>query len=312
VALVIADIAKADSRFFLKSEYGPLSDAWPAMSFSLPHLVTWLHRHYRPGQDFILYTGTSGPETREPDHRSRLLSLLTIDLMKTYRTEQLIPPASWKWAQEHYPGQWEYAFWVVEGWAITNMPLSHAVVPDEYEKIGRYPHRGMVVEITGEDRRRLLGLDIGHLHLQRQAAVAEAVTLTSLRGTPDLNAEAVRIANLVFNRVKASDTLQQQRAPERSAPSDLVLSVGALLMRTPLLCSLCGGVMSIVPMNRLLQPSPDRIDSKNGDYGPDNFQLVHLACNLAKNQFTVAEFKEWLTLASASVVAEQGGSERDD
>jgi hypothetical protein len=62
------------------------------------------------------------------------------------------------------------------------------------------------------------------------------------------------------------------------------------------------------PKNRLLQPSPDRIDSQNGDYGPGNFQLVHLACNLAKNQFSVAEFREWLALASASTVAEQANA----
>jgi len=170
----------------------------------------------------------------------------------------------------------------------------------------------MVVEITGGDREQLLGLNISHLSLSRIAAVDDAITLSSLRNNPNINAEAVRIANLVYNRVEASGILQQRMAPERSAPSDLVLRVGLLLAKNPLVCSLCSGLMHIRPANRLLQPSPDRIESSNGDYGPNNFQIVHLACNLAKNRFTVAEFQEWLTLASAGVAPEQCDSGHDD
>ena len=47
--------------------------------------------------------------------------------------------------------------------------------------------------------------------------------------------------------------------------------------------------MHIKPQNKLLKPSPDRIDSSDGDYGPKNFQLAHLACNLGKNNATTAE-----------------------
>lgn len=120
--MIVADVAKPDSRFFLKSEYGPLSNEWQAMSFSLPKLVPWLHEYHRPSSDFIVYAGTAGSETSDPTHRSRLLSLASIDLMKTYRTQQLIPAKSWKWAQEHHPGQWEYVFWVVDAWDIVDLP----------------------------------------------------------------------------------------------------------------------------------------------------------------------------------------------
>jgi hypothetical protein len=33
--------------------------------------------------------------------------------------------------------------------------------------------------------------------------------------------------------------------------------------------------------------------------GPENFQLAHLACNLAKNNAAVAQFQEWLNVAAA-------------
>ncbi len=59
-----------------------------------------------------------------------------------------------------------------------------------------------------------------------------------------------------------------------------------------------------------LQPSPDRMDSKVGDYGPANFQLAHLACNLGKNNATETEFAEWLDiLKSATEAAEPNGEE---
>jgi hypothetical protein len=70
--------------------------------------------------------------------------------------------------------------------------------------------------------------------------------------------------------------------------------------------------MPIKPANKLLQPSPDRIDSKIGDYGPENFQLVHLACNLGKNNATTAQYDEWLAIVKAATdpgSPEQGGEE---
>ena len=52
--------------------------------------------------------------------------------------------------------------------------------------------------------------------------------------------------------------------------------------------------MYLRPLNRLLQPSPDRIDSALGDYGPKNFHLSHLACNLGKSDASIDHFREWL------------------
>ncbi len=54
--------------------------------------------------------------------------------------------------------------------------------------------------------------------------------------------------------------------------------------------------MEVRPKNRLLQPSPDRIDSSLGSYGPENLKLAHLACNLGKNASSVEDFADWLSL----------------
>ena len=95
-------IAKSESRFFLKSVYGPVDESWPAMSYTQPALKPHLDRKYRPESDFILLTGTSGKAT-ELEYRGRLLSALTIDLTRSYRTEQIVLPASWQRAQRDYP-----------------------------------------------------------------------------------------------------------------------------------------------------------------------------------------------------------------
>lgn len=49
---------------------------------------------------------------------------------------------------------------------------------------------------------------------------------------------------------------------------------------------------------------PDRIDSGVGDYGSANFQLSHLGCNYAKNQYSVDQFKEWLRFATEGTFEE--------
>ncbi len=70
----LADLLKADSRIFLKSEWGPVSTRWPALSFSKRSVGDFLNQEYRPGRDLIVYAGTGNSErTREADFRKRLL-----------------------------------------------------------------------------------------------------------------------------------------------------------------------------------------------------------------------------------------------
>jgi hypothetical protein len=297
--LFIRDIAQSDSKFFLKSEYGPLSDFWPVVAFSPLPLKSKIQRQYRSASDFIVYTGTQGDETEEP-YRGRLLSLVRIDKTKTYDTGKVIPPESWTWANEHYPGKWPYAFKVLEGWSIVGSSRSSDVIPDAYPHIGQYPYKGNVLEIGNTDRQALIDLEIVPLKLTNVSTADGTVDLNDLLKDKALNEEAVRIAALVNSRVTASGAIFQGKRPDREAPVDFLLQVARLLKATPLVCALCGGLMYLKPENKLLQPSPDRIDSKLGDYGPANFQLAHLACNLGKNNATEAQFHDWLEIAKAA------------
>jgi hypothetical protein len=293
----IRDVALTESALFLKSEYGPLSDSWPAVAFTMPNVKAQIDRQYRSGVDFILYTGTAGPETDQP-YRKRLLSLARLDKMRAGLTEQLIPQTSWDWAQEKYPGKWKYAYGVLEGWSITAMPLTSEILPESYPRIGEFPYRGSILRITEVEKQRLLDMTIEPVSLSGRPFLRQSHTLDALLRNPDLNVTATRIAELIYNRVDISGTQQTRIAPLRNAPSDLTLQVANLLGATPLLCALCGGDLPMLPANRLLQPSPDRIDSSSGSYAIENFQLTHLACNLAKSNATPGQFDEWMTVAA--------------
>jgi hypothetical protein len=154
----------------------------------------------------------------------------------------------------------------------------------------------MVLEISEREKEMLLEFTVSPVILPKRTAMRNAMTLDVIRRDIQLGQEAQRIAELIANRVEASGSIQQRVSPVRTAPTDLVLRVAEMLQEVPLVCGLCGGVMQIRSANRLLQPSPDRVDSAIGSYGPENFHLAHLACNLAKSNATIAHFEEWLTL----------------
>jgi hypothetical protein len=145
---------------------------------------------------------------------------------------------------------------------------------------------------------------VEEVNIPVQSAMKEALTIQAILRDAVLNAEANRIADLIFLRVDASGSKQIGIAPLRTAPTptQLLLVVAEILRQQPLICALCGSPMQLRPKNKLLQVSPDRIDSKSGSYGPENFQLAHLGCNLAKNNVTEEQFREWLRTASESLL----------
>ncbi len=169
--------------------------------------------------------------------------------------------------------------------------------------MGQYPNPGMVLQIEPQEREIIAGLEVTEVQLPLQPAMGADLAFQALRSNLALNMEAVRIAGLIFNRVNASGSIQTRTAPERTALTNLIMAVAEKLQEQPLCCALCGGLMLLEPENRLLQPSPDRIDSASGSYGPENFQLAHLACNLAKNNASVAQFQEWLSIAAPHPLA---------
>ncbi len=302
-ARTIGDIASAYSRFFLKSEWGPVSPYWPALSFRKLSVGDFLRDNYDPSTDFILYAGTSDPKkTKAVDCRKRLLSILVVEPGERVRTEELVPSASWKAVKKEHGQDWPWSFAVRRGWDCVHHPWAHDVTPVAYRSLGFRNNMGGVVEVPESEHQALLSIEIKWVELpNRQVVETVSVQHDALR---KLNREArvfsdalKRMAALITGRLGPGGTTTRN-VPPRILPdgTDLDALLAAKLRSQKNLCALCGQLMRLDTSKKLLQCSPDRIDSVNPSYGEDNLQITHLACNLAKNDTSTEDFIEWLSL----------------
>jgi len=304
-ARTIGDIVSAESRFFLKSEWGPVSPYWPALSFKKPQVGDFLRDNYDPSCDFILYAGTSDPKkTKDKDWRKRLLSILVIEPGERIRTEELVPPDSWKAVKKEHGQEWPWSFAVRQGWDCIEHPWAHNVTPVAYRSLGFRNNMGGVVEVPELERQALLSVAIRWIELPNRKVVettsAHHDALRKKNREERVLSDALkRMAGLITGRL-GPGSITTRITPPRTLPdgTDLGALLAAKLLIQKNLCALCGRSMRLDTSKKLLQCSPDRIDSVNPSYGAENLQITHLACNLAKNDGTAEEFNEWLSLAS--------------
>lgn len=105
-----------------------------------------------------------------------------------------------------------------------------------------------------------------------------------------------RMADLILNRCKLGGTTSTRSQPFRETDRRPELEA-TLLSRWGQqegACGLCGKPIPMPPVVGLLQPSVDRVDSADPDYLGENLHITHLGCNLAKNRFSVSEYRQWL------------------
>jgi hypothetical protein len=303
-AKLVSDIASKDSRFFLKSEWGPISDYWPAMSFGKSTVGDYVNQTYNPDKDFIVYAGTSNPErTQAAENRSALLSLLKVEIGQPIPTEQLVPWESWQNALKEFNKNWPLSFGVTAGWNLKNRPSAREMTPDAYRALGIRSNWGGVVEISGVERDALFSQQIEWVELPSADALKKAAgqqnRVRKMRDNPALNAAAVRLQELIKGRLGGPQSVRVTR-PGRNIPAGMDLSavIHDKIIEQNYLCALCGREMRLDTVKKMLQISPDRKDSSNPSYGPENLQITHLACNLAKNDASTEDFEEWLQLVS--------------
>lgn len=301
--MLVKDLMHPDGRVFLKSEWGPIGDEWPCVSFTKKSVGDRLRAEFRPGRDVLVYVGTTNAEmTRDPAHRGRLLSAVVIQPNQVLETRKIVPKDIWEksvslWGRD----RWPHAMAVTRAATLTSDPLPHAheVIPVAYRSFSDLVNRGGVIEAVGNERDAVLNLQIEEIELslsvdvQRYLEIFDAVTA-------DLNTsikqEVARMAGAVQNRVRNGGELGVRINPLRVAPniSDLVTLLTSKWKEQRGMCALCGGKLHSKGDNPMLQASPDRIDSENGAYDEENVQITHLACNLAKNQYGGEQFREWL------------------
>lgn len=292
----IGEVSEADTRFFLKSEFGPLSNFWPALSFSKRSIATSFATEFSRTSDFVIYVGTSDPErTLNPEHRSSLLSLVRPEPRTPINTKDIVPNDSWQWAQREYPDQWEWSLPIENGFTIIGYPPARATCPNAYGQLGRFENFGRCVEILGEERAALLSLDI---EAQEIELTDRAQRVLNLNPTDDqLRRELSRLTGLIVADADRAGKTFSSSHPDRSAGNygETFLILKEIWDAQGGCCPLCGQNIPIETENPLLQMSRDRIDSTNKAYDRENLQITHLGCNLGKNQFSAEQWNEYLS-----------------
>ncbi len=304
-AMRIADMMKPEGRVFLKSEWQPISDRWPCVSFTKRSVGDRLRRDFVVSRDVLIYVGTTNPEmTQQPEHRSRLLSAVVLEPNLVLETKKIVPPESWAAAVERFGDRWPHSMAVVQAADIVGPPYPHArdVIPVAYRSLAEMANRGGVVETSGSERERVMSLSAEPIHLNLRVDVIEYLRLRNVLSPKIeklIKQEAFRMASLIRDRVKSGGDLSVTINPLRTAPnvSDMVALIARKWQQGQGgRCALCGGKLIAGTKNAMLQPSADRIDSDNGSYDDDNVQITHLACNFAKNKYGIDEFEDWMTV----------------
>lgn len=309
----VRDLMQPDGRVFLKSEWGPISDRWPCVSFTKKSVGDHLRAEFRPGRDVLIYVGTTSAETTEdPRHRGRLISAVVVQPNQVLETKKIVPPDAWRDAVARWGERWPLAMAVIRAADIIGDPLPHAhdVILDAYRSFSEFANRGRVVEAQGAERAAVMDLDIREIRLQLSEDVRRYLKMMQAVA-PDLGLaikqEITRMALRIEERVSRSGLPSIRTNPARSAPniSDLVGVLTAKWKNQHGSCSLCGGHLVPMSTNSMLQPSADRIDSANASYREDNLQITHLACNWAKNQYGGSQFLEWLDIVRGEDTPDQ-------
>jgi hypothetical protein len=302
--VLVSDMMDAGGRVFMKSEFGPIGDDWPCFSYTRKNVGQRLRADFRPGRDIIIYVGTTNPNmTKNFDHRSRIISAVSIEPTQILETRKIVPKDQWvETVKEFGEDAWPYSMAVLDAAVMIGPPYPEArvVTPVTYA-FAAIQNRGNVIEAVGEERDAVMALSVQRIELHLTEPVKQYMRLMdSLLKTVErtIKQEAARMAALIEARVKSGGELVLHQKPMRIAPnqSDLV----ALIIRKWTVdqkgkCALCGGPLTQTA-HKMLKVSADRIDSGNIAYDDANTQLTHLACNLAKNQWGFDAFEDWLAI----------------
>lgn len=306
--MLVQEVIIPESKFFLKSEWGPASDDWPAVSFSKQSVGRHVRGVYDPARDFVIYVGTTNPiNTPDVGHRSRLLSLVSMDLRAEYKTRDLIPPESWTWSQKEHGDRWMYAFAITRAWTLEKFPTVYDYAPRAYRQLGNPANFGGFVQLDAQECEAIRSLEMTEVSLKKQAAAIKVEARARFLDSPkELKQEIYRWAALIEQRVAASNSVLTRWNPLREAnPRSETMEMLFKKWETQKgFCGLCQRPIPMPAVAGLLQPSPDRIDSTKVDYRTENVHITHLGCNYAKNKFSVDDFEDWLEVVSGVVARE--------
>lgn len=298
----VRDMMAEGGRVWLKSEFEPISDRWPCVSYSKRTVGKKFRAEFEAGRDMLIYVGTTSSDTtKDPDHQSRLLSAVVVHPGPDMATAALIPPEVWASTSALFRNRWQYALSVVRAADMIGPPFPDAykVVPTAYSLLGNPANFGTTVEVTGDERAAVMALDVSEIKFNLPKRVLDYLAMmTAISSTTDvsLNQHLTRLAKLIIGRVERGEEKINGVYPIRHAPnySELVPILKTIWDRQKGECPICEGQVKLTSEHSMLQPSADRIDSANPSYDALNVQITHLGCNYAKNKFGMTDVQDWL------------------
>jgi hypothetical protein len=296
----LVEITSQDTRLFAKSEFGPVHTHWPGLSFSHHKIATEFAALYRQDRDLVIYVGTGDSEkTEAPEHRRALLSIAAIEPSSPIRTRDMVAVETWGRVVHKWGERWEWSLPIITSYDVTGFPQARDVMPFTYRSLGNLPSLGRCVPVQESEYPALFALDLDPpLHLRERIQQA-------MDHNAALWADISRLVALIKERIAASGTQRLGVNPLRYGPNDSDIAV--MLMERwreqNEMCVLCDRRIPVQPKNKLLQMSPDRTVSPNQAYDWQNTRLTHLACNLGKNDATMDEWDDYLSLVRQEVAS---------
>jgi hypothetical protein len=293
----LSEIVAPDTRLFVKSEFGPAGNHWPALSFSSHKVAADFRAMYRPGIDFVIYVGTGDPESTEmPEHRQRLLSVVSVEPRAPISTKDLVPGDVWDRTVQKWGLRWEWSLPLVAAYDVAEFPRAHDTIPELYRSLGTLQNLGRCVEAQGPEYTRLASLEIVEVPLNLSQRAQRVLNLNS--GDVALRYEISRLMDGIKQDIRRAGLAKTGVYPLRTMPndSDLFQTLMRRWHEQQGICALCAKPIPLKPTNRLLQMSRDRTDSDNKAYDWENTRLTHLACNLGKSDATLDEWHGYLAM----------------
>jgi hypothetical protein len=295
-------VLSTGSRLFAKSEFGPIGDRWPAISFSSRKIASDFASGFRRGIDFVIYIGTTDPtSTENPAHRSKVLSAITFEPNAPISTEEIVPPEAWQESIEKWGIRWEWSLPVTEGFEFDPFLDARTMMPATYARLGSLQSLGRCIPIEADELAVLRAAAVVRRPLRVRAAARRIVLMNPTDN--DLRREISRVAISVQQRIEASGQARAGFNPIKTGPnlSDIMATLGERWIAQEQRCLLCERPISLVSKNPLLKMSVDRVDSADKSYDPANVHLTHLACNLGKSSATMAEWQDYVAMIRSHV-----------
>ena len=285
--VVFGDLLSAQTRVFLKSEFAPISNEWPAVSFTNEAPAKAFSGGFDPVHDFVIFAGTQTNDTSSA-HKARLMSAARLT-GSVVDSRLVIPLKNLSLFQGTNANRYIWSIQATEAWEFVDLPSARQLVGPKYKVLGLGRARQEGIQLSPSELEGLRKLRIRPILLR----VVQTQDLETESSDESISGQLAHILAALRSRAQQGGSVVKRIAPLRICKLTM-RDLEQMWRSQDGRCNLCKGPMPNSRSNILLQVSADRLDSSNPNYDVANTQLTHLGCNLGKNAATEEDFAAWL------------------